>query len=152
MKKSKTIDETKLGINPFLSSLTIPVNIVKGKAYKLSDDVLVKENIELEATPFTKVYISSERRKIINNLSSSAQRLLLWIMFELDEGRDWLYLNKSRYLKEQDLTYNTYTKARDELIRYCIIYPTVVRDVFWINPDFFFQGNRIKKFKSHVNI
>lgn len=148
MKKSKTIDESLLGENPFINGLLIPVNRIRGKNYSLSDDVLIKELIELEATPYTKLFVSSERRKIINHLSSSAQRLLLWVMFELDEGKDWLYLNKTRYLKEQDLSYNTYTKARDELIRYCIIYPTVVKDVFWINPDFFFQGNRIKKYKN----
>lgn len=152
MKKTKTIDETKLGLNPFVFSLRIPVNVIKGKGYQFKGDVLTKEEIEVEATPFTKVFLSSERRKIINNLSSCAQRLLLWIIFELEEGKDWLYINKSRYLKEQGLCYNTYAKARDELVRYCIIYPSLVKDVFWINPDFFFCGNRIKKYKDKIVI
>jgi hypothetical protein len=150
MKKNKSIDQSLLGKNPFVNSLSIPVNKIKGKNYVMDDDVLVKEIIELEATRFTKIFVSSERRKIVNDLSSCSQRLFLWLIFEIDEGCDWVYINKDRYLKEQNLSYNTYTKARDELIRYGFISPTVIKDVFWINPDMFFQGNRIKKYRDKI--
>jgi hypothetical protein len=45
---------------------------------------------------------------------------------------------------------NTYKDAIKELIKYGFVNSTTVQDVYWINPEFFFKGDRLKKYSSNV--
>ena len=45
---------------------------------------------------------------------------------------------------------NTYNEAIKELIRYGLIKDTKAVDTFWINPEFIFNGNRVKKYPKNV--
>lgn len=150
-KKPKfTVED--LGYNPFLNSLQIPVRkIIDTKSYKLDEGVLINNQIKLEYTPFTKVFNTSEHRIIVNNLSDKSQRLYLWIIYEIEAGKDYLWVNIDRYMEEQNIkSINTVKNALQELVRYGILNMTVVKNVYWINPDFFFNGNRISKFKQNL--
>lgn len=144
-------DYKTLGINPFSISLEIKVKELELlNAYKKDDDDWMPVTNEVEDTPFTKIYITSERRIIVSNLSSAAKELYLWIMFEIDAGKDALWINKERYMLENHTSINTYKKALEDLIRYAIISQTVVQGVYWFNPDFFFRGDRIKKYPKNL--
>ena len=138
-----------LGINPCTISLQIPVNIVT-VPYQYQrdkdDDMLVNVQLELERTEYSKLYTSSERRKLISSLSTASKELYLWLMFEIKYGEDALWINKNRFMIENRTSVNTYKKAVEELAKYAFIAYTVIKDVYWINPDFFFKGDRLKKY------
>lgn len=144
-------DYKTLGINPFSISLEVKVKELELlNAYKKDGDEWLPVTNEVEDTPFTKMFITAERRIIISNLSSAAKELYLWIMFEIDAGKDALWINKERYMIENYTSINTYKKALEDLIRYAIISQTVVQGVYWFNPDFFFRGDRIKKYPKSL--
>ncbi len=144
-------DYKTLGINPFSLSLEIKVKELELlNAYKKEGDNWMPVTNEIEDTPFTKMFITAERRIIVSNLSPAAKELYLWIMFEIDAGKDALWINKERYMLENHTSINTYKKALEDLIRYAIISQTVVQGVYWFNPDFFFRGDRIKKYPKNL--
>lgn len=154
-KVNKLVVEEKLvniGSNPLAVGIEIPVVPVYSKdTYKKDEDAIVPITIFIEKTPFTKVYNTSENRKIVNNLSSRAKTLLLWIIYEVEAGKDYLWINKSRYMQEVGIkAINTYNEAIKELIRYGLIKDTKAVDTFWINPEFIFNGNRVKKYPKNV--
>lgn len=148
--KKPTFTYAQLGTNP--CSFTVPVNELAFKdQYKREPDgTLLPLTLPVEATPYTKVYVSSDRRLIIAKLSPAAKELYLWIMFEVDSGKDALWINKDRYMIENSTSLNTYKKALTELLRYALIVKTIIKDVYWINPDFFFRGDRIAKYPNKI--
>lgn len=147
-------EEKDLGENVFKDSFVIPVNERQfDKQYTLDKDgeTLIPVIQDVEATPITKVFVTPERRKIVNFLSPKAKSFFLWLMYELDAGKDYTWINKDRYMKELEITsVNTIKDAIKELHRYALISPTVIKDVYWINPDFFFRGDRIRKYPKNV--
>lgn len=146
-------DYKTLGINPFSISLEIKVKELELlNAYKKDGDDWLPVTNEVEDTPYTKMFITSERRIIVSNLSPAAKELYLWIMFEIDAGKDALWINKERYMLENHTSINTYKKALEDLIRYAIISQTVVQGVYWFNPDFFFRGDRIRKYPKNLKL
>lgn len=149
--KKPEFDFETLGVNPCSYPLVIPVNKIEfAGQYKKEDDMLINVIAEVEATPYTKLYVTSERRKLVSGLSTSAKELYLWIMFEIDSGEDALWINKDRFMEENHTSLNTYKKAIEDLIRYAFIAYTVVKDVYWINPDFFFRGDRLSKYPKNI--
>jgi hypothetical protein len=152
--KSPTIDVTKFVVNPFSYTLEIPVVKMDdtSKFVKQSDGELYFAENTFEYEKSIKVYVSSTRRKVINQLSPNASKLLHWVEQELDYNKDYFWLNKARYMDETGVAYNTYKKSVGELQQYGFISLSVVTDVFWINPHFFFFGNRIGKYPKSVKI
>jgi hypothetical protein len=151
--KKPKFDYNKLGVNPCASSsLIITVNEIAFKDFYMQDEdgILLPAKKEVEATPFTKLYVTAERRLIVAKLSPAAKELFLWVMLELDSGKDALWINKDRFMEENNTSLNTFKKAIDELIRYAFLAYTVVREVYWINPDFFFKGDRISKYPKNI--
>lgn len=150
-KKEKILEED-LGINPFQNGLEIRVrDITFDKQYKKNGEDWMPVVQEVEYEPFCKLYFFSERRLITNKLSLRAVQMLLWIQYEIDHGKDFLWMNKKRYMEELEIkSVNTYKDAIKELIRYGFITPTLATDYYWINPDFIFKGDRIKKYPKNV--
>lgn len=152
--KKPKIDEGTLGKNPFVSSLKIKVSSVVSKdkfRYDKKDDVWMNAEQDWESVSFTRIYSDSERRLQMAALKASAKELLLWLMYECETGKDWMWINKVRYMEENNInSINTYKSALNELIRTGYITKTVIADVFWINPHFFFNGNRIKCFPENI--
>jgi hypothetical protein len=100
---------------------------------------------------FCKLYCSPEKRLLTNRLSLRAKEMLLWIQYEIDHGKDFLWMNKKRYMEELEIkSINTYKEALKELIRHGFITPTLASDYYWINPDFMFKGDRVKKYPKNV--
>lgn len=147
------IKEDQIGNNPFVVPLQIPVRerefIDQLRKDKDGDLVPIKAYIENE--PFIRLYVTSDRRKIINQLDDKSKSMLLWIFYTVERKKDYIWINKERYKKEQDIkSENTVRGALKNLVRYGLIQYTIVKDVYWINPDFFFFGNRIKKYPNNL--
>lgn len=155
----KDINAETLGVNPFVKSLKIPVHkmLINGQ-YKVTKElaadgkpIMLPVEVEIEAEPFTKVYNDANRRKMMVVLSTRAKELYLWVLYEIEAGKDYLWINKSRYMKENDISsMNTYRNALKELIVQGFLQGTVASDVYWINPSLFFSGSRTNKYPKNV--
>lgn len=125
-------------INPFIDTFSIPCSTMY-------------DNVRLDSTDYVKVYTTPDIRKRISKLSVKSRSLFLWLMYEILPGEDSLWLNRDRYMEETDTSLNTYKAASKELIQEDIIKETSTTGIYWINPVFFFNGNRIKKYPFNVN-
>lgn len=149
MKKSVIIKD--LGKNPFTSALVIVTVRVNLDSFKSDGEDMLPATQRLEKDEFCKFYCSSERRLSLNKISLRGKELLLWVLFELKYGEDFIRLNKVRYMRENGISsVNTFKDALKDLIRNGILATTVETDVYWINPFYFFKGNRVNKFKQNV--
>lgn len=155
----KELNPDSLGKNPFIDSLVIKVNRmpVSGQ-YKATKEIaadgkpmMLPVEIEIESDTHCKVYNDSKRRKLMVELSKPGKELFLWLIYEVEGGKDYVWINKVRYLKENGIrSPNTYRAAITNLIFNGYIVKTLASDVYWINPSLFFNGSRKGKFPKNV--
>lgn len=148
MKKPQ-IDRAKIGNNPFLLTLSIPVTkIVSNK--ELIEDVdgsIINKTLYKEKTQKVEIYYHECARDNIAKLSDKAQRLLLHILYTLDRNDDCYWLNKHLYMKGNEIKSNTtVSNAVNELIRYQYLLKTACVGWYWINPYRFYPGSRLSKY------
>lgn len=151
-------EKVDLGENPFLTKLEIKVNTIKSSdKYKVfnkdagEDAIFEYAHYEYEAEKYCKVFTTAEKRLHMVQFSPRIKDLLLWIIYEVKSGEDYIWLNKLRYMEENSIgSINTYKTALNELVKKRYLGKTVVSDVYWINPDFIYNGNRIKSFPDNV--
>lgn len=149
MRKDIRPDTSKLDkvINPFSYTLEIKLKqLENSNSFVLDEGALIHQTYTVESTPKTSLYIKPEHRLVQNNLYGCAKELLLWILYTLEANTDYIWINKLRYMKETSTTINTYKKAIDNLERYGFLNSTSVKDTYWINPEFFFRGDRKNKY------
>jgi len=162
MRKKPNIDEGKLVSNPFVQA-----NFgVKVRGYsedtsvvsvsKISDGVILEKPYTIpisrvvEQDKYSKVYNEAGFRLHIMSMSSRARDLFLWITYELESGKDWLWINKQRYMDECTVSLNTYKGAIEDITKAWVITPTIYQDTYWINPRFIFNGSRINKYSNKL--
>lgn len=157
MHKKPKIDEEKLNRgNPFVEKLSIPIVRKTKEEYKKQpsgDFELTDTHVHLEYTPFVRIFTTSKNRLDFSELSMRSKELLMWIMYEVKAGDDWLWVNKERYMDENGVgSYNTYVTAIRELVELKFLAISTTKDVYYINPDMFFKGDRISKYKDQTFI
>lgn len=152
--KKLKLTEKDLGINPFTETLKIEVRkLVVPHCYKREGDLFIPLTKQLEKATITKFYNTAESRLLINKLPLRSKELLLWVMHEIEYGKDWIQINKERYMLECCITaIDTYKNAVKELVKYKLLNITVVKDVYWINPSLYFKGDRVEKYPYNVVI
>lgn len=155
----KEIDGERLGRNPFIESLSIPVNKIQIQGqYRATKDILadgkplmLPVEIDIEADTHCKVYNDARRRKTMVVLPKAGKELFLWLIYEVEAGKDYVWINKKRYMRENGIkAYNTYRAAIKDLIGGGFISGTVATDVYWVNPALFFCGSRKGKFPENI--
>lgn len=156
-------DSSKMGKNPFADLLNIHASDVEVlrdlKEVAVSDNIVtevsggmvLKTRYLAERLSFTKLFHVSGHRNKISSLPSRAKELFLWLLFTLKPSNDFIVINVDKYKAENLCSHNTYLRAIDDLIQADIIKPTRWQTVFWINPSYFFNGNRIKKYPDNIN-
>lgn len=141
-----------MGSNPLVNE-SFKVRIRKARSGMIQeDDVWVDNLYEQEVDRLTKVFHTPDNRRLIAGLRPSAKSLFLWLIFELEVGRDYIWIPKHRYMSETFTSaINTYKSGIKELSRYYIVYPhPTVKDVYWINPEVFFSGSRAKLYRNNI--
>jgi hypothetical protein len=155
MNKIKKPDLIKLenSVNPFVSVLEIKIKQLESKnTFVLDEGVILNQIYTIESTPKVFVYVKPEHRIIHNKLESCAKELLWWVLYSLETNKDYFWLNKDRYMKETKTSLNTYKKAIESLCKEGFIQATYIKDSFWINPEFFFRGDRKSKYPKNCVI
>lgn len=153
-------DRSKLSENPFLDYFRIysirssssselfekDLGVVVSVDSKASITTIKKHDIE----HYFKGYNKSANRLKVCSLNAKAKELLWFICFELKPTMDYVIVNTKRYFKENKTCYKTYRSSVLQLIKVDIIAETGVSNVFYINPSFIFNGNRINRFPDNV--
>ena len=149
----------KIEINPFLEELIIDAGkeVIDFYEYMKNKNKYDKEGktptIHLERSDKIFIYTNPTIRSIINKLSGSASKLLLWIQQSTFYGKDYIKFNSKRFMKETKMSAPTLIRAKNELIDNHII--AVMKDktkYYWINPAIMFKGNRVKKYPNNIVI
>lgn len=145
------IDESQMGVNPFLNSLNVIVHTIDKKNHFYYDGKYkLPSTFTVEREDKTSLYTSANKRKKIVKMHKSTQALFLWVLYEMKVGKEYLWLNKQRFMEESGFSYNTYKKAAKELVENGILAKTIYKDTYWINPDYCYAGNRVRKFKEQT--
>ena len=158
MKKStKFIMENRnkeLGVNPFVKNLTINVRVDKVYDKKVLD-TYIERTVELEADRYLKLFCyNSNNKATIRTLSPSACVLFNYVITELLPKEDVIRINRKIFKEntsiKSDITINL---AIVELCKKGIL--AIIageKELYWINPDIFFTGNRISKYRETANV
>lgn len=128
----------------------IPVVEVSSREFVVDDEgdkMPVRKRYEY--VPYSKVYATKAHREVILQLKPSVTKVFLWCVFKITHGSDILVVNKVKVAKMLDMSYPTVVKGFAELERYGILAQKSTKE-YWINPDFFFKGNRIAKYPNNV--
>lgn len=150
--KRPVMDRSRMGVNPFEGVLSIPSsNVVMSGQYRVDGSDLLQNELTMDRQMKTSVFISSNLRKSAMCLTPSAMKLFVWILYELEYGCDYLWINKDRFLDESSVSLNSYKGSVEILCRYGYIHPVVnTKDVYWINPSIAFNGSRVKSFPKNI--
>ena len=144
------IDLSKV-INPYLSKLVIKAR--KRTDFEAKDKEGKFVTYLVEDEPTAKVYTQSKLRLIISNLTPAANKLFTFILYELEYNNPTIWINHERYMNESDVSLNTYKKALIELKAVDIIDAIEYnKGWYWVNPQFFWSGDRIDSFKDNLDI
>lgn len=158
IKKKLVLDSSMLGVNPFTKSLSIPVNRLYKKVVNKfgNPDFEVRD---LEATKYTRVFEVRGYKDKMVALPIRSKEMLLWLIHNIDVAVDFIRIDRVDYMKKHKIkSLNTFKDAAKELsgedkyIMPCEGKPSEVKDVYWINPYYFFKGNRALKYPMNVEI
>jgi len=147
------IDEKAMGINPFVSSLVVRAFAVRSGYVPDEEEGLMVDNyIQMESDTFAKVFDSADNRLVMAGLSFRALQVWNWVLFTLEPGKDYVWINQDRLMDECRVkSVKTFRGAITELMRYGYLAACAgVKSVYWINPSIGFKGSRVKKFPGCV--
>lgn len=144
--------------NPFVGEFRIKANSFEKEGTNTpigegDDAYILFDRILYESDPFVRSYCSSDRRLHLARLSPRGHHLLNWIYQKIEYGIDLIWINRHAYMEESGIKRSeTYVSAVADLVEYKLLSraPFSV-DVYWINPYFFFKGNRLKKYPEQIN-
>lgn len=154
-KKSIEIDEGTLSVSPFSYGIEIRAKRTRDNSkFAIDSDGVKMPDVWLyDAQGRTSLYHSKDCDAVYMLLSPVSLKLLLHIAGRMSAGKDWYKLNKDLFCRLAGVSsHNTYNKAVNELVRYCVIIGTHYKDVYWVNPMFMFNGDRCKKYPNNVKI
>lgn len=158
--KLEEFDESKLINNPFINSLLIPVTrTYSPNQYTFHSPVngeigtFLPTGFYLDKIQSSRLYYSAGSKEMVYNLTDRAQRLYIYILYNLVKGKDYVQINKENYMKKNNIKSRiTYAAAIDELIRYGFIVKTIYKTVYWTNPLLFSSSNRIKMYPNKLEV
>lgn len=156
MKKVIKIDPNKMKVNPYAEALSIDVTrVTNASQHNIVDGIIHPVCYDVERKQSVRIFYDLLYKNKIAKLSSSAQRMFIYILCNLEQGQDWVYINKDKYMQKNGLTsVNTARKGISELWDNGFIAPTAAypNDVYWINPAIFFSGSRIAKYPTKLKV
>jgi hypothetical protein len=132
--------------NPFLAHLKIEFVVGKSTSFSKGPRESGKETIDYfyrERAEKTAVYKTEAFYHLIPTLKSCSKDLLLFIIMNLQWGKDLIRLDRDRFCDWSGQAVQTFYNAKNELIDVGVITKYKGAD-YWINPAYFFKGDRFK--------
>ena len=157
-------NKTKLQENPFNKSVmktfffktNSETGMIESKTKMLLDansgettevSLIVKKELVFDNQRFNKVYTPA--LELMMDLPQEANKLMLFIMTGIERDKDYIILDKQGFL--QRFNYKTSMslyKGIDELLAKGVIALSTITNKYWINPYYFFNGDRTKLIKK----
>jgi hypothetical protein len=138
-------------INPFLDNLEIACNFRSsynksptGHSYNISHKLF-------DSGHYTEVYHESLLSMMLL-LNGSSPTLVVYIITKLGYGSEKIELNPDKVCDLCKFSYATYKRALEQLKDLSIIVKSNRRNTYWINPNLFFRGSRMKAFPDNLKI
>jgi hypothetical protein len=151
LKKKPDLSPESIGPNPLAETLEIQVT---RKYHKVLNKYDEKDEVEysLDKTPFTKVYEVKQGKVNMIDLPLRSKELYLYVLYSLESGQDIIWIDRMVYMDRMKIrSVNTFKEAVWGLSLPKYIYPHAkLKDVYWINPHYFFKGNRINKYPNNI--
>lgn len=146
-------DLDNAGINPFVEALQINVTRTRKDIINKYGNADYIEG-QFENVRYTKVFDQTGVKSLVVALTVRAKELYLHILYSIEPATDILWIHRGRYMSGYGIrSVNTYKDAVRDLAERGFIYPHVsIRDVYWINPHYFFKGDRATKYKDKVKV
>jgi hypothetical protein len=146
-------DLSNVGVNPFVEPLRISVTKKRKDITNKYGNADFIES-QFESVRYTKVFDQTGVKDLLSKLTIRAKELYLHIMYSLEPAEDIIWIHRERYMGKYGISSaNTYKDAVKNLAENGFIYPVVgVKDVYWINPHYFFKGDRANKYKDNVRV
>lgn len=143
--------------NPFLAD-GFKIDVISrlsGSYFKdVGDDgmpIFLPKMKYIESEEYVRFY--KRYKKDLNALPLNSKGLLWWVLGETECGRDHVILNRKRCLKENRISLSTYWRCLRGLEKGRFIQNIEFgdEDVYWLNPKYFYNGSRVKKYKQYIN-
>lgn len=133
-----------LNANPFLNKLVVPARRLEAKDSE-------HQGVLIETTQFTKIFHNTSLTdNHIVGLPARALALFVYIQYNMKEGEHWVVINRRKHFSQTNMSDVTYTSAIEDLIIGDVIATSLYKNVFYVNPQIIFSGNRIKNFRNKV--
>ena len=147
-------EKKDLGVNPFVGTLEIGVNIREMKeSYSFGEGFWNNTTFTSEQARKVSLYPSKKFNYILQGLTPMSNRLLFWLVNKMKYGEDYVKINHGLFMKDFEIkSYNTYKAALGCLIKNAILASTVEKGVYWVNPNFFFCGSRVNKYPNNLKV
>jgi hypothetical protein len=140
MKKRKGLGDVKMA-SPFVSRYEF--------VYMNKERGAMKVDVAASCRVYVNVALSEDR----NNLSLRSKEMLLWLIGRLRNGEDVVLIIPENYMALFDIaSASTVRKAIQGLVKADIIAKTDVKNVYFINANYFFRGSRIRKWPEYSRL
>jgi hypothetical protein len=131
-------------INPFRTGLKIHISEMLPKS------TTAHHLVEVENAKPVSVYMDNDLLKVMAGLSASGKDMLLYIMRYLGSNRDTIELKEDIYIERMNVSDRTFRRAKEELTNLIIVKKKSRKDVYYINPQYLFRGNRINAYPESI--
>jgi hypothetical protein len=151
------MDEILEQANPFRVSLELKATkyvtsiVSKQEASQEENRGEVTSTNLSEIEKYSKVFRTADKRNTIFNLNPSAKCVFLYMVYSVDETKDYIRMNVEIAKSKIGISEKTFREAVKELAANKILTSvTGIKEYYWINPAFFFHGSRFNKYPECV--
>lgn len=133
--------------NPFKTFLVIETSEIRPKKqYNIS-------TIVVEKTKPLSLWIDDALLQATKNMSTSAKDMVFYILRYLGENRETIEITFENYCARMgEMSLRTFQRAIFELDDVLIAKKKTRKNVYYINPYYFFKGSRVKAYPDYINI
>lgn len=138
-------------VNPYSVGLVVRVNKkVREVINKYGNPDRLE--FEMEATRFTRVFEQAGINLLVKELPIRCKEMYLHVMYHVEIGKECIWLPREQYMNDMGIksltTFRETVRGLEE--RALICHVTGYTDTYWINPHYFFKGDRVSKYKNNV--
>jgi len=145
----------------FITNLRVPVIQVIKDVKKDEDtgEYLIDEYF-FEAADYNRIYTSPTLRNSVFSLSEKARDLYLMMLYMMNADYEYIIMSYKKVNElyrstgaKKDLNLRVFKETMKELVAHTILdLKDKAKEQYWINPNYFFQGDRSKKWPDNMVI
>lgn len=127
----------------------VRIGIVDGKLTKISTDD--RQFVYQDNSKFVKFYLDSDSLMEFSELSTSAQKMISYLIKNMEYGKDFVYLYNYKMIKEVGLSDTSISLAKNELVEKEWLFKSEETHKYWINLCYFCIGDREEIYRRYKN-